>query len=113
MRDRDIGSGRSSLPAGSLMWYSIPGSQPDEPKADTQPLSHPASLPLALNYLHRPWFLHCTDISSLRPGFDGHESFHATFISQVMSTVFDFFTWQKLLVFLSFVFSVFQRNRRH
>ena len=54
MRDRDIGSGRSSLPAGSLMWYSIPGSQPDEPKADTQPLSHPASLPLALNYLHRP-----------------------------------------------------------
>ena len=33
-RDRDIGRGRSRLPAGT------PGSCP-EPKADTQPLSHP------------------------------------------------------------------------
>ena len=46
MRDtekgRDIGRGRSRLPAGSPTWDTIPdkGSQP-EPKADAQPLSHP------------------------------------------------------------------------
>ena len=44
MRDtgRDIGRGRSRLPAESPMWDSIPrlGSHP-EPKAVAQPLSHP------------------------------------------------------------------------
>ena len=39
-RVRDIGTGRSRLPTGSLMQDSIPGSQP-ELKADAQPLSHP------------------------------------------------------------------------
>ena len=37
-RGREIGRGRSRLPAGSTMWDSIPG---PEPKADAQPLSHP------------------------------------------------------------------------
>ena len=46
MRDtdtgRDIGRGRSRVLAGNLMWDLIPGPQNhDEPKADTQPLSHP------------------------------------------------------------------------
>ena len=41
-RGRDIDRGRSRLPAGSPMRDSIPGSQP-EPKADTQPLSHPGA----------------------------------------------------------------------
>ena len=48
--ETDIGRGRSRVPAGSLMWDSIPGcwdprmpgSQP-EPKADTQSLSHPGA----------------------------------------------------------------------
>ena len=42
-RGRDIGRGRSRLPAGSLMWDSIPGppGSRSEPKADAQSLSHP------------------------------------------------------------------------
>ena len=41
-RDRDIGRGRSRLPAGNHVGLhpGTPGSHP-EPKADTQPLSHP------------------------------------------------------------------------
>ena len=41
-RGRDTGRRRSRLPAGSLMWDLIPGSG-HEPKADTQPLSHPSA----------------------------------------------------------------------
>ena len=36
-RGRDIGRGRSRLPAGSPMQDSVPG---PEPKADTHPLGH-------------------------------------------------------------------------
>ena len=52
---RDIGRGRSRLPARSPLWDSIriPGSQP-EPKADPPPLSHPGVPRLALEYF-RPW----------------------------------------------------------
>ena len=41
-RGRDTGRGRNGLHAGSPMWdlISDSGSHP-EPKADTQPLSHP------------------------------------------------------------------------
>ena len=45
-RDRDIGRGRSRLPVGKPdagLDPRTPGSQP-EPKADTQPLSHPGAL---------------------------------------------------------------------
>ena len=41
-RGRDIGRGRSRLPAGSLMLDLIPGAQDHEPKADAHPLSHQA-----------------------------------------------------------------------
>ena len=44
-RGRDIGRGRSRVPAGSPMLGLDPGtlgSQP-EPKADAQPLSHPGA----------------------------------------------------------------------
>ena len=41
-RGRDTGRGGSSLPVGSPMWDSIPGSWP-EPKTDAQPLSHPGA----------------------------------------------------------------------
>ena len=45
-RGRDISRGRSRLPARSLMWDSIlePWDHHLEPKADAQPLSHPAPL---------------------------------------------------------------------
>ena len=53
-RDKDISRGRSRLPAGSLMWDSIPGPRDpsqdhvipgsrSEPKADAQSLSHPGA----------------------------------------------------------------------
>ena len=40
---RDTGRERSRVPAGSLMWDTIPGlwGSCHEPKADAQPLSHP------------------------------------------------------------------------
>ena len=38
--ERDIGKGRSRLPAGNSVRNWTPGSAP-EPKADAQPLSHP------------------------------------------------------------------------
>ena len=43
-RGRDIGRGKSRLPAGSQLWDSIPGpgSHP-ELKADAQLLSHPGA----------------------------------------------------------------------
>ena len=42
--DRDIGRGRSRLPAGSPMWDSIPlQDHAAELKADAQPLSHPGA----------------------------------------------------------------------
>ena len=41
-READIDRGKSRLPAGSLMWDSIPGpGSCPEPKADAQQLSHP------------------------------------------------------------------------
>ena len=47
-RGRDTGTGRSRLPARSLM--RTLGSHP-EPKADTQPLSH-LGIPKLLNLIH-------------------------------------------------------------
>ena len=42
MRDRERGRGRSRVPAGSLMWDSMPApGSLLERKADTQMLSHP------------------------------------------------------------------------
>ena len=42
-RDRETSRGRSRLPTGSPTWDSIPGSPGSrpEPKAGTQPFSHP------------------------------------------------------------------------
>ena len=64
-RGRDIGRRRSRIPVGSPMWDSIPGLCPGsgpEPKADTQPLSHPGVpgfviLNMILNFSASvPWF---------------------------------------------------------
>ena len=48
-READTGRGKSWLPAGSPMWDSIPGSQP-EPKGSAQLLNHPGIVP-RVNYM--------------------------------------------------------------